>query len=407
MKKRILTAAVSLVVAACLLFAGGQAAGLYDFFGGERETVTISKAEYEQLKRFAPLSETLTYIEAWYLEEPDVEKLLDYAGKGMIAGLSDPYSVYYTAKEWKDMWADDEGVYVGIGVMLQGNPDTQLVTVIQVFHGGPAEAAGVRKGDVLIRVEDIDVSYFTMQDAVNLMRGVEGEPTEIEVLRNGERIVFPIVRATITVNRTESTMLEDRVGYIALHEFAGESAGEFVKAYDELKAQGAEGLIIDLRDNGGGWVDDALKIADVFLDEGVLVYAQDRFGDREDFKTKDGKEDIPLVFLVNGNSASSSEILSGGLQDLGRATVVGTQTFGKGIIQAVNKLSTGEGGFALTYAQYFLPSGKAVHKTGITPDVISELPEGSETVYYELGDMSDPQLRDAWNAVKQKMEKKD
>ena len=407
MKKRILVIAASLVLAVSLMIAGVQASGIYNFASGELETVTISKAEYEQLKRFAPLNETLQYIEAWHLEEADEEKLLDYAAKGMMTGLGDPYSTYYTAKEWKNMWEDDAGQYVGIGVQLLGNPDTQMVTITQVFRGGPAEAVGVRKGDVLIRVEDISVNYFTMQDAVNVMRGTEGEPTEIEVFRNGEKIVFPIVRASITVNRIEYTMLEDRVGYIALHEFAGESDQEFAKAYQELKKQGAEGLIIDLRDNGGGWVDQAQSIADLFLDEGLLVYGQDRYGDREDFKTKAGKDDIPLVFLVNGNSASSSEILAGAMQDLGRATVVGTLTYGKGVIQAVVPLSTSEGGVSLTYAQYFLPSGKAVHKVGVTPDVISELPEGSETVYYELGDMNDPQLKDAWNAIKQKMETKD
>ena len=406
MKKKTLVVLLTVLLAVTAAV-GAHASGMFDFSFEKKDTVTISQAEYDRLKKYSAMDELMQYIDAWYLEETDQQKLLDYAAKGMMAALGDPYSVYYTASEWKTMWDDDEGIYVGIGIELMSKAESTAVTITRVFKGGPAEAAGVRRGDVLVRVEDLEVNMFTMQDAVNIMRGTEGEEVEIEVLRDGQYIPLRMKRATITINRTEYTMLKDSVGLIALHEFAGESAKEFTAAYEDLKAKGAQSLIIDLRNNGGGWVDDAVKIADIFLDEGILAYATDRHNTREDFNTTAGKDDIPLVILVDGGSASSSEILSGGLQDLGRATVVGTKTFGKGIIQAVIPLSNNQGGFALTYAQFFTPSGKEVHKVGITPDILSEMPEEMLDRYFDLGDMEDPQLQAAWNAAKGLTEAKD
>ena len=200
------------------------------------------------------------------------------------------------------------------------------------------------------------------------------------------------------------TMLEDNVGLIALYEFSGDCEEKLSADVEELEKQGATALILDLRDNTGGWVDAAEKIANIFLDKQLLFYSENRAGNREERYTKAGKDDIPLVVLVNGASASSSEILSGSLQDCGRALVVGTQTYGKGIMQYVLPLSGVEGkedGMQVTYAQYFMPSGRKVHKIGITPDVISEMPEELVGNFFQLGDMDDPQLKTAWEqAVK-------
>ena len=220
------------------------------------------------------------------------------------------------------------------------------------------------------------------------------------MLRGGEYITFQVPRAEILVNNVDYTMLENQVGYIALYDFAGECQKEFAVALDVLNAQGAKALVVDLRDNGGGWVDAAQSIGDLFLDDGILVYTEDRYGTREDMAMTAGMDDIPLVFLVNGNSASSSEILSGSFQDRGRATLVGTQTYGKGIVQAVIPLNDDKEGFQLTFAQYFLPSGKEVHKIGITPDIICEMPEELMNENFALGDMTDPQLKTAWETAK-------
>ncbi|MBQ6804903.1 MAG: S41 family peptidase [Clostridia bacterium] len=401
MKKRIIALCAALLIFSAVLMITGQASGLFDFSGQKQKTVTISQQEYERLSRYAKMDEILQYVEAWYYQEPDVDALIESATRGLLYGLDDPYSFYYNSQEWTDLWADDEGEYAGIGLQLLGNYLDYTVTVTRVFEGTPAQQAGIRKGDLLVRVEDIEVDAYSMQNAVNVMRGEVGEEVEIEIYRNGEYIVFQVPRAIIHVNRIEYTMLEDNVGYIVLYEFAGESQQEFADALAALKQQGATSLVVDLRDNGGGWVDAAIDIADLFLDKQVLVYSQDRYGNKEEYKTKNGKDDIPLVILVNENSASSSEILSGGLQAAGRAEVVGTLTFGKGIIQTVITLSDQTDGFQMTYAQYFLSNDQAVHKIGITPDQTVEMPEDLKSTYFELGDMNDPQLKAAWEAAKE------
>ena len=362
--------------------------------------MTISQEEYERLSRFSKMDTILEYIETWYYEEPDVDALIENATRGLLYGLDDPYSFYYNEEEWAEMWEDDEGEYAGVGMELLGNAQNYTVTITRVFHDTPAEKAGIRKGDILVRVEDIEVDFYSMQSAVNVMRGTVNEIVEIEVYRNGEYLTFQVPRDIIHINRVEYTMLEDQVGYIILYQFAGESEKEFADALTDLKAQGATSLVVDLRDNGGGWVQAAVQIGDLFLDDGLLVYSEDRYGSREEYTMKAGSDSIPLVFLVNGNSASASEILSGGLHDRGRATLVGTQTYGKGIMQVVIDLDDNKDGFQMTYAQYFLPSGEKVHKVGITPDIISEMPEEAETTLYPLGDLSDPQLKDAWEAAK-------
>ena len=402
MKKRLLTALAILLVFSLGLMLTGQATGLFDFTG-KGKTVTISQTEYDRLSRYARMDEILQYVETWYYQEPDVDALIENATRGLLYGLEDPYSFYYNEEEWKELWEDDEGEYAGIGIQLLGNYQDYSVTITQVFRDTPAQQAGLRKGDLLVRVEDIEVTAYTMQNAVNVMRGKVGEEVEIEVKRGDEYITFHIPRAQIHVNRIEYTMLDNNVGYILMYEFAGESQQEFSDALTALRAQGAQALVVDLRDNGGGWVDAAISIGDLFLDEGILAYSQDRYGNREDYKTTDGKDDIPLVFLMNENSASASEILAGGLQDLGRATVVGQTSYGKGIVQTVIGLDGDEAGFQMTYAQYFLPSGAEVHKIGITPDVISEMPEDLKSVYFDLGDLTDPQLKTAWETAQSKI----
>lgn len=400
MKKRLIVLCALIVVLCGTVVITGNASGVMDIFNKKDKTVTISQEEYDRLSRYAEMDLILQYIEEWYYQEPDVDALIENATRGLLYGLEDPYTFYYSEAEWEQMWEDDEGEYAGIGIEMLGSYTDYTVTITRVFRDTPAERAGVKKGDQLVRTEDVEVNVYSMQNAVNIMRGKVDEVVEIEVLRDGEYITFQIPRAVIHVNRVEYSMLEDQVGYIVLYQFAGESEKEFSDAMNDLKAQGAKALIVDLRDNGGGWVDAAAEIADLFLDDGLLVYSQDRYGNRDNITMTAGKDDIPLVMLVNGSSASSSEILSGGLQDRGRATVVGTLTFGKGIIQVVIPLNDDKNGFQMTYAQYYLPSGTEVHKVGITPDIICEMPEEMASQNFFLGDMTDPQLKTAWETAK-------
>lgn len=200
-------------------------------------------------------------------------------------------------------------------------------------------------------------------------------------------------------------MLSDDVGYIHLYQFAGDCATQFESALKSMVEQGAKGLVLDLRDNPGGWVNDAVSIADHFLDKGIVCYMEYKDGTREYEYSKDGKENLALVVLVNEFSASSSEILSGALQDRADATVVGVQSYGKGIVQYVLPVGTDGAGMQLTVAQYYTPNGNAVHKIGITPDVEIALPEGDNGMY-ELGDLADPQLNKAFEVMQEKLEKK-
>ena len=364
-----------------------------------RSTVTIDKTEYDRLKQYEKLDEVLQYIQAYYYKDPDVDAMLDTAIQGLLAGLEDPYTFYYDEENWKSMWEDEEGEYTGIGIQLLGNYADQTVKITRVFRDTPAQAVGMRKNDVLVRVEDIEVTTETMQAAVNTMRGEVGGTVQVEVLRGEEYITFDITRAAIHLNNVDYTMLDNNVGYVVLYQFATDALiNDFTKAMDSLEAEGARSIILDLRDNPGGWVDDAVNVADRFLDKKLVVYTNTRYEKHVDERyTKSGADDIPLVVLVNGNSASSSEILSGALKDYGRATIVGTQTFGKGIMQYVLGLSDNVTGMQLTYCEYFTPKGNSVHGIGITPDIIVEMPDEITYADLELGDMSDPQLEAAWN----------
>ena len=387
---------VSLLLTGCALLP----TTISDLVTGADDTVTITRAEYERLQRYAELDEIWQIVEQYYYQDPDTEAMLDGAEMGLLYGLGDPYTYYYTPDQYAQLWADDEGEYAGIGIQIMGDYTTGLCTISRVFLDSPALDAGLRKGDVLTRVEDIDVVTTTLQDAVNIMRGEPGTPVNVQVQRGDQLLDFVVQRAVVHVNWVNSCMLDGDVGYISLYEFSGDCSPSFAVHLDNLMNQGAKALVIDLRDNPGGWVDDAQKVADMFLEEGNVASLVYRDGTTELYTTTtDGKENpIPLVVLVNEYSASASEILAGALQDRGRATIVGTQTFGKGVVQYVLPVGTRGAGMQLTVAQYYTPNGNEVHKVGITPDIEATLPEG-DTTMYDIGDLDDAQLKAAYEVA--------
>lgn len=391
-----LTLMVLLLLTGCALLP----TTISDLATGMDDTVTISRAEYERLQRYAELDEIWQIVEQYYYQEPDTQAMLDGAEMGLLYGLGDPYTYYYTPDQYAQLWADDEGEYAGIGIQIMGNYATGLCTISRVFLDSPALDAGLRKGDVLTRVEDIDVVTTTLQDAVNIMRGEPGTPVNVQVQRGDQLLDFVVDRAVVHVNWVNSCMLDGDVGYISLYEFSGDCSPSFAVHLDNLMSQGAKALVIDLRDNPGGWVDDAQKVADMFLEEGNVASLVYRDGTTELYTTTtDGKENpIPLVVLVNEYSASASEILAGALQDRSRATIVGTQTFGKGVVQYVLPVGTRGAGMQLTVAQYYTPNGNEVHKVGITPDIEATLPEG-DTTMYDIGDLDDAQLKKAYEVA--------
>ncbi len=367
------------------------------------ETVTISKEEYERYKQFDTLLELMDLVDYGYFEDYDVQDMLDGAANGLLLGLGDPYTFYYTPEEYAALWEEDEGEYAGVGIQISTSYLTGLCTISRVFDNGPAREAGVLKGDILYKVEDLYVNSSTINDAVDIMRGTPGTTVHVVFLRGTEEVAFDLERTKITVNRIESGMLSENIGYIYLYEFAGDCSVEFQAAVKDLEGKGAKGIIIDLRDNPGGWVDDAKEIGDIFLDKGTLCYLQYNDGSREYYYTKAGKTDMELVVLMNEHSASSSEILAGALKDRANATIVGVQSYGKGIVQTVVGLDDGAG-MQMTIAQYYTPNGNAVHKVGITPDVEIPLTDGDNGMY-EFGDLNDPQLAKALEVMQQKLAK--
>ena len=410
MRKKVILGSCILLAAflmcSCTLLSGNRMESMFRGNQGTDLSVTIPREEYEKYQSFSELVELLGAADTNYYKDFDRNKMLEYAAKGLMAGLDDPYSFYYNPEEFSEMWEDDEGNYTGIGVLISANYSTQLCTISRVFEGSPAEEADVHRGDILYRVgEDLYVTADNLQDAVDIMRGVPGTDVNVTFLRDGQELTKTITRREVVVNRVASTMLDDRIGYISFYEFAGESDKEFESSLKQLTDLGAEGLIIDLRDNPGGWVEQARYVADLFMDEGEACYLVYRGGveDHSEYRTHDGKTDIRLVILVNENSASSSEILTGALRDKADAVIVGVKSYGKGIIQGVWPVGDKGAGVQMTIAQYFTPNGHAVHGEGITPDVIIELPEDDNGMY-QFADLDhDIQLRKAYEVMLEKL----
>ncbi len=421
MKKKIflavmLLAAMSLM-SGCMMMSGNRLESMFgtkdtstatqtvNLPAGSGDTVTISKTEYERLAKFADLADLYDMAEYYFYQEPDREKMIEYAAKGLMAGLDDPYSFYYNPEEFQEMWEDDEGNYVGIGVLISSNMETLVCTISRVFDGSPAEEAGVQRGDILYRVgEDLYVNADNVNEAVKIMRGEPGTTVDVTFLRNDEEITFTILRREININQIEYKMLDGEVGYIALYAFAGEAEKEFEAALNNLLSQGVKSLIIDLRDNGGGWVEQARYIGDLFMDEGDLCYLLYRDGNEvHEYRTTDGKNDIPLTIIINENSASSSEILTAALRESAGATVVGTKSFGKGIIQQVFSVGDEGAGCQITIAEYLTPKRNKVHEVGLEPDVIVELPAG-DNGSYDFADLEkDVQLKKALEIAREKL----
>ncbi len=381
--------------------------------GANGDTVNISRAEYEKYLRdeekIAQFSDMFTIMDdimANYYQEPDTQKMIEYATRGLMAGLEDPYSFYYNPEEYSKMKEEDEGNYVGIGVMIQQNYETGICTIIRVFEDGPAEEAGVLRGDILYRVgEDLYVNSTNLEEAVNIMRGVPGTNVDVTFLRGQEEITYTITRREVHVNQVEGKMIDDSIGYIMLYQFAGNCEKEFESILNKLTEQGAKGIIIDLRDNTGGWVHQARYIADLFMDEGEICYLKYRDGESHgEYPTKNGKADVKLVMLINENTASSSEILTGALRECADATIVGVKSFGKGIIQAVIDLGDEGAGYQMTVAEYYTPKGTEIHKIGISPDYEVPLPEG-DTGMYDFADLEhDIQLNKAVEVMKERLQ---
>lgn len=353
-------------------------------------------------KDIAAFNRVKNLLENQYYEEVDFYKTFSTAIKGLSAGVGDPYTMYYTPEEMKELWEDVSGNYVGIGVLVQLD-ENKLLTVIDVFAGSPAKEAGLQKNDKIINVNGEDVT--TVGDADLIVKKIKGEPNtkvRITVYRPDEnrQIDFEMERRYINISWISSEVLDNGIGYIYIQQFDNDIAKDFEEHLNALMAQGIKGLVIDLRDNPGGSYYQVVRIADRIVPKGVIVYTQDRANNREEQYSDERELEIPLAVLVNGYSASASEILAACIQDYGKGIIVGTKTFGKGLVQEIDDRFANGGGFKYTKARYFTPSGKSIHGEGVMPDIEIELNEEFATTAIEdIPHDRDAQLKAAIDAL--------
>lgn len=354
------------------------------------------------------IQEKLTEIESlmneYYLDELDSEQIETWLYKGAVAGLGDPYAAYYTQEEYQSLRDSTNGSYCGIGVEISQNISTGIVTITRVFEDGPAMEAGIRPGDILYKVGDEEATGQDLNMIVSMIKGEENTEAHISVVRDGEDdyLEFQVKRRTIEIQTVGYNMLVDQIGYISITSFDDVTTDQFMKAMDDLESQGLEGLVIDLRNNGGGLVSSVCAILDRLLPEGLIVYTEDKYGNREE-ETSDAENyfDKPLVVLVNGNSASASEIFAGAIKDYELGSLVGTTTYGKGIVQKIYPLSDGTA-VKLTVSKYYTPKGNNIHGIGIDPDVEIDLDEDlKKEAVVTVGE--DNQLQKAIEVLKEEM----
>ena len=339
-------------------------------------------------------------IDKYYLGEVDESKLEEGAIKGYIEGLDDPYTEYIS-KDDMDTYLDDTmGNFVGIGIYMIKNTKYDKIQVLSTIKGSPAENAGIQAGDLIVSVDGVEYKADDMTAVSNKIKGEEGTKVTVELLRGSENVKYELTRSKVKVNQVEGKVISDDIGYIKFTSFDETTAEDFKKQYQELAKKNIKSLIIDLRNNGGGIVDQALEIADYIADkDSVLLYEVDKNNKETVRKAKtDPIINMPIVILTNENTASASEILAGALKDLGKAKTVGTTTYGKGVIQQILKLNDGSG-LKITIEEYQTPNKNKINKVGIEPDEKVELPDSVESIF-TIKESEDTQLQKAIDMLK-------
>ena len=337
-----------------------------------------------------------SYINRFYLNDIDYGKMGDIIYKAMVSGLDDKYAAYYTKDEYKDISEKTKGEFCGIGAYISQGKNDNYLKVAGVVKGGPAKKAGIKKGDIIVEVDGENIKGKDSSYAISKMKGKKGTNVSISVMRKGNKkpITFNIKREVIHDNTVSYKMLDNNIGYISVSAFETVTKKQFKSAVDCLEKKNEKGLIIDLRDNGGGLLDTALDMLDQILPKKLVVYTKDKNGVAEEYYTKDDKEiKIPIVILVNGNSASASEVFCGALRDYGKAKLLGTKTFGKGIVQSSFAFRDGTG-LKFTTSKYYTPKGINIHGTGFEPD-IKVKSNGKMTALKESGYKVDNQINAA------------
>lgn len=323
------------------------------------------------------LSSIEQIVDKDYLGEIDENKIFDETIKGYVEGLNDEYSQYFTKEELDKYKTDNiEGQFVGIGVYIIQDTEKNAIRVLAPIKGSPAEKAGILAGDYIVKVDDQAYTGEQITEATNKMKGKEGTKVKIQIIRDEKNLDFEVERANVCVNPVEADIYEENIGYLKISSFDQGSGSEVTKKVEELKEKNIKSLIIDLRNNGGGIVDEAIEIADLFTNkDSTLLITKDKHGNENISKAKKDKViEVPIIVLTNENTASASEILAGALKDNNVAKIVGTTTFGKGVIQELLTMKDGTG-LKLTTNEYYTPNRNKINKVGIEPDEKIELPE--------------------------------
>ena len=372
------------------------------YMSGKNSNVLVLNSNSKNQTTIIPLTSIQQIIDKYYLGEQDEQKLKEGAIKGYVEALGDPYSEYITADEMEEYKEQIFGNYVGIGIYMIQNAEHNLIQVLAPIKDSPAYDAGIIPGDLIKSIDGVEYTAEDMTAAANEIKGEEGTKVKLVVVRAGKELQFELTRKKVITNPISSEILENNIGYLEVTSFDQDTAKQFKEKYQELEKKGIKSLIIDLRNNGGGLVSEALTIADYIVEKGERLLITVDKNNKEEITKAEQKPiiNMPIVVLVNENTASASEILSGALKDLKKATIVGTKTYGKGVIQQILSLTDGSG-LKLTIEEYFTPNKNKINQVGIEPHEVVELPETIENPLL-LERKDDTQLNKAIEILKNK-----
>ena len=310
-------------------------------------------------------------LESFYFGDVDDETAKDNIYKAYLSSYGDKYTMYYTADEYKALKESTNGKFYGIGAVCQLSGEGGVL-LVDVYDNGAGYQAGLRSGDRVVNVDGRDITGMELSSDVALIKGDKGTSVTLEVIRGTERLTFSAVRDAVEAKTVSYTLLDNNIGYLSISQFEEVTTKQFKAAVEDLQSQGMKGLVIDIRNNPGGLLDTVVGMLKYMLPDGLIVYTEDKQGNRKEYKGQDNDEfNLPLAVIVNGNSASASEIFAGAIQDYGKGTIIGTQTYGKGIVQTVKPLTDGSA-IKFTIAKYFTPKGQDIHGKGVTPDMVVE-----------------------------------
>lgn len=407
MKRRvvIITAVVWMLVIVAVASSALTALVLSGSDGGSALRV-VGEDEYEIIDRYRRLDEVRATLMNEYYQPLDEDELVLGAIRGMMSAVGDPYTFYYTADEMTAANEEFGGVYHGVGMLVQLTDDG-AIEVARVYEDSPAEAAGVRMGDRIVAVDGVEVSgesAQTLNEAIDRIQGEDGTTVVLSVQRDGEILDLEVMRAEVSISYVEYQIINGDIGYINISQFSGNDVEGFQEAMSALQAAEVSGVIIDIRNNPGGLLTDVVEIADALLPEGLIAYVEDGHGNRTEYTSDADYWDVPLVVMVNGMSASASELLSAAIQDYDRGTIIGTTTYGKGIVQTLITFAEDGAGMQLTTASYYSPSGRSIHENGVEPDVTVELSEDCDLTVPSPNLENDNQLAAALEALQARID---